>query len=135
MMKLSEAIRLGATLRPQGFGQLFTTDGRTCALGAALESIGVFGVDIVAAVLPEAWDWIMKGKYNGPRGVTKQTWITNNAYSIIVYLNDHEEWSRERIADWVESLESQEDFTTQDTEGTETKESEACELSTVNCGL
>jgi len=36
--KLSQAIRIGAKLRPQGFGQLWDGHG-TCALGAAIEAI------------------------------------------------------------------------------------------------
>lgn len=39
-MKLSEAIRLGSMLKPQGRGHLLFED-KTCALGAACEADGV----------------------------------------------------------------------------------------------
>lgn len=38
-MRLSEAIRLGAMLKPQGFGSYFR-HGATCAMGAAIEAVG-----------------------------------------------------------------------------------------------
>lgn len=38
-MKLSEAIRIGAKLRPQGHGKFFS-NGRSCAIGAAMEACG-----------------------------------------------------------------------------------------------
>ncbi len=39
-MRLSEAIRLGAMLKPQGFNG-WTDEDRTCALAAAGEAAGV----------------------------------------------------------------------------------------------
>lgn len=38
-LKLSEAIRIGAKLRPQGLGHAFK-DGKSCAWGAAYEGVG-----------------------------------------------------------------------------------------------
>jgi hypothetical protein len=44
-MKLSEAIKNGAKIRPQCYGGLFQIDGseiKSCALGAALEGAGLY---------------------------------------------------------------------------------------------
>jgi len=38
-MRLSDAIRLGAMLKPQAYGG-FHFEGRTCAMGAALDACG-----------------------------------------------------------------------------------------------
>lgn len=38
--KLSDAILIGATIRPQCRGILFSGDEKSCALGAAIEAIG-----------------------------------------------------------------------------------------------
>lgn len=50
--KLSQAIRLGATFRPQCFGNLFqaTDDGLgSCAIGAALEATGMIDPETYCA--------------------------------------------------------------------------------------
>jgi hypothetical protein len=92
-MKLSEAIREGAKLRPQGFGEL-CEQGRTCALGAAIE--GVWGYGSV---------WAYETK-DGKNCIDLATHFRNpheSLYWDITTKNDHEKWSRERIADWLES--------------------------------
>lgn len=40
-MKLSEAIRAGAVLRPQCTNGYYISDGCSCALGAAAEAVGI----------------------------------------------------------------------------------------------
>lgn len=97
-MKLSEAIRLGAMLKPQiTNGSTRTTDG-SCALGAALDAIGVvagharavchFPITLSLAVHP----------------VTSKPAMM--VLSVVRELNDHHRWTRERIADWVETVEA-----------------------------
>ena len=54
-MRLSEAIRLGAMLRPQAFRPLFTDDG-ACALGAALLAVGARPERIGAAFSQCPWE-------------------------------------------------------------------------------
>jgi hypothetical protein len=82
-VRLSEAIRLGAMLHPQAYGVMQQMDGErvigTCALGAAHEA----GFDILS--------------------------IDNRLASEIQHLNDWDRWTRERIADFVESCERSEE--------------------------
>ena len=100
MMKLSEAIRLGAMLSPQGRGNKALIGEHRCALGSALEAIGY------------------KGKIDGAYGYIRETWPFSDGYvlypvmeielpiwNIIWKLNDINRWAREQIADWVETVE------------------------------
>ncbi len=96
-MKLSEAIRLGAMLGPQAFAESFSVDGGSCARGAAMLAIG-----------GTCW-------YSGPWFIEFQSINTTcpechrigTAGGIIAFcLNDHHRWTRERIADWVETVET-----------------------------
>ena len=110
-MKLSEQIRLGAMLKPQAFGMLRrpvdwppvlgdvlglrATEG-TCAYGAAMDA-GYVGaaIDYVAAACPV-------------RGHDYCTHVVRPyVMSVVMHLNDHHRWTREAIADWVETIEAQ----------------------------
>ena len=116
-MKLSEAIRLGAMLKPQAFGGVNSTKG-TCALGAAFEAAGLpiqygavvgglnsrshLGSPTWHVVVPPAWFDL------GQQITTCPECSFNNAISeVIPHLNDHHKWTRERIADWVATIEAQ----------------------------
>ena len=89
-MKLSEAIRAGAKLRPQAFSGFFK-DGGSCAFGAAYEArtgrtLTPLPVDTdVLCVVPEILDAAL--------------------FSAITDMNDEKRMSREQIADWVEEQE------------------------------
>lgn len=96
-MKLSEAIRLGAMLKPQARYYGLTPDGRTCALGAALDAIGC-ATNNYSDVLNH---WPLAGK----KAVHPLTGSPMLVMSIVRVLNDEERWSREQIAAWVETLE------------------------------
>lgn len=104
-MKLSEAIRLGAMLKPQCREHL-SYHGATCALGAAADAIGCLDVH----KYHHGWNafyatWpILQTPVDPPASLGKfkcqcelSTWV--------IYLNDKERWTREQIADWVESIE------------------------------
>jgi len=60
-MRLSEAIRLGAMLRPQACRTLLTDDG-ACALGAALLAVGARPERIGAAF--NQWPWALAAGVN-----------------------------------------------------------------------
>jgi hypothetical protein len=114
-MKLSEAIREGSKIRPQGFLDWFEVrDGQvcSCAMGAAYE-----------AVRPaKAAEWIELLKEEGelfddlnfaklfPGLPTTNTfpcpacdkWGLLMLTQAAGHLNDDHEWTREAIADWVE---------------------------------
>lgn len=97
-MTLSEAIRLGSMLHPQGFARFhgYSHDQAsivTCALGAA-EDAGYRIVDMpilrMAATCP-ASEWCR---------------VCHCVYDVIIHLNDEHRWTREAIADWVETIEA-----------------------------
>lgn len=90
-MKLSEAIRKGATLRPQGFGMYMTYDLRgklcSCVLGAALEGMGYSTRQI----------------QNEFSLLQKVITGYGDIYGDIVRMNDIKRMSREAIADYLVS--------------------------------
>lgn len=109
-LRLSEAIRLGAMLRPQFFGASSGTlpDGRvgTCAMGAALEAIGVGPKELAVnypPIPPETWADLALREERCP--VVKCVETTTIA-GVAAHLNDTHKWTREAIADWVEQMEA-----------------------------
>lgn len=101
-MKVSEAIRLGSMLRPQGFGGLWTGMGEThsCALGAAFDALGCGFIGLGRP--PLKVDLWLKDRATCP---TCGPYVYARREEIIAHLNDRHRWTRERIADWVESIE------------------------------
>lgn len=121
----SEAIRAGIALRPiQAFKKFFDPEtGGTCANGAALEAI--FGEPFTNDLLLQREcevAGLMRDHYSqslnhyvelpcqcdslalGPEGVLP-IGRTHRLDHIVVHLNNHDKWSRERIADWLEGEE------------------------------
>jgi len=100
-MRLSQAIRLGALIRPQAFGRFFK-DGGSCVFGAALETVGfpytegyTGGFNVVVA----NWPYLSSDARPGCNG--KLT-----LYDIYSRNDDvRHRWTREAIADWVEQRE------------------------------
>lgn len=113
-MKLSEAIRLGAMIRPQSHYAMFC-DGRSCAQGAAAEALGVQYADtceaatLAAIAVENAYSWGLS-PVPLPCGCEgKRTLL--GSFGAIAHLNDisgNHQWTRERIADWVATIEPQE---------------------------
>lgn len=104
-MKFSEAIRLGAMLGRQGFYAMFGADGASCALGAA--ALAVWGrEDRGDQDYFAIWPWLNRCAMC-PACVAKDSFHVPVPVMEIVarHLNDAHRWTRERIADWVESLE------------------------------
>lgn len=93
-MKLSEAIRLGAMLKPQAFGKLSDGVG-TCALGAAEDAVGMSWFAAWPLQHPAFTAGCPACKYV-PDVIDQAT---------PAHLNDVHRWTREQIADWVESIE------------------------------
>lgn len=113
-MRLSEAMRLGAMMKPQCTGRLFTTDGRSCALGAAAEAMGIAPTytNHVGDRIPviEEGRWPVEWQALLSKTVTHPSVCPSAGMSadyIIQCLNDGRHWTREQIADWVETLEAQ----------------------------
>lgn len=101
-IKLSDAIKLGSMLRPQGFGRTFTLSGKSCAVGAALESVGVlYNPEVRTAAVYSYWPWIDIQSAMCPCDSN----VHDSVEGIIVRLNDVHLWSREEIASWVATVE------------------------------
>ena len=104
-MKLSEAIRLGAMALPPVYGPVFRggPDGQpcaACAIGAALFAIGLTDMhDAVHfdSVIERVWPWTSQA-VKSPVGFGK-------AVNLIVVMYERHGYTREQIADWVETLE------------------------------
>lgn len=96
-MLLSEAIRRGAKMHPQLRGDLYDGYG-TCALGAAYVGAGIdVAIDRIigrepACVILNFEEVMAEHPKAGHRTPLS---------GVIVSLNDHYEWTREAIADWL----------------------------------
>ena len=92
-MRLSEAIRLGARLRPQLTSGLWQENGMSCAIGAAYEAdTGIFSEDLI---LPASWMVLHRPafcEYENKYGIS------------IMKDNDKKKIPREAIADRLEAI-------------------------------
>jgi hypothetical protein len=91
--KLAETMRAGCRMRPvQCFGGFFEGKNQACAVGAimaALSDDDYGDLDLPAFL-----------EVGCPAPACKQT----IRYNIIVHLNDDHRWTRETIADWLDTL-------------------------------
>ena len=109
-MKLSEAIRMGAKMKPQGFGgdSIAATD-VSCALGAAADAIGLQrNKNNAYSRLETIWPFLRGEEIPGPCKHHKSALLIEHIWM----LNDNGNemnldkcWTREDIADWVELVE------------------------------
>ena len=99
-LKLSEAMRLGATLAPQGFYKLKNSLGATCAIGAAFEAVG-----FVPTRIDSYGPWIYLGNQGKAGDFRCPACRGDCGYpvAVITHLNDEHRWTREQIADFVEA--------------------------------
>ena len=106
-MTLSEAMRLGAMLKRQGFASLLAPNpDESCALRAAADAVGIptpadLMVDYLAmrkrfSILNSA----ARCHLDGCEGYGVDT-----LGDLVWHLNDVHRWTREQIADWVETIE------------------------------
>lgn len=105
MLRLSEAIRLGAMLGPQCFGAYVDYDGVTltyCAMGGALKAIGIACADLIKNPVTIPAAWMQRADCDSP--CSCHTRLTSLS-AIVVHLNDEHSWTREAIAGWVETVE------------------------------
>lgn len=112
-MKLSEAIRAGAKMRPQAFGVSRDHKGGTCAFGAAWDGVTEF----YARAPSRLSEMLDNGEVlysteapcpaRGCPGVEGPHYQDPElATSVMMHLNDYHRWSREAIAEWVETIEN-----------------------------
>jgi hypothetical protein len=112
--KLSQAIRLGATIRGQCFGSFFKNE-QSCALGAAMEAIfpgvpvpswkkGPFPGKPYYEKLKDRFPFLNTRVTKLPEGIGWETGCCQPPdYSVVILrLNDTYCWSREEIAGWLE---------------------------------
>lgn len=115
-MKLSTAIRLGAMLKPQAFGVYFNDIG-TCAIGAALDACGALDTNSCVSESACRWPIFRLRIQDLPFPVYSKDSPSLPAYvggpasawslgAVIAELNDAHRWTREAIADWVETVEA-----------------------------
>jgi len=117
-MKLSEAMRIGASWSKQSFGKLKNDDG-TCALGSAVE--GCFGDKYKNILFHERipglffvyFNEILKYEINCPYDncIFKFDTFNKTLEVLIMHLNDTHKLTREQIADWIEKIENKIGFT------------------------
>lgn len=103
-MKLSAVIREGAKLHPQCFGSNFEYwEGHvtgSCAFGAAYAAL--FPEAPNDAEIPDLEEALNTNLY--VERENPETSEMDELFNIITDLNDQHRWSREQIADWLESI-------------------------------
>lgn len=101
IIKLSDAIRLGATFRGQCFG-VFYENKKSCVIGAAMEALGLR--EHQYEYLEERFP-IMHKMVKPPDELRISRGVLFPLASVLWRLNDRLRWTREKIADWVEEQE------------------------------
>lgn len=119
-MRLSEAMRLGSMMKPQGYYNLCRA-GATCALGAVGDAIGILDADNCnwkpGAKAPSEWRWMTRLTACPACGATDYPVPTSfstkrrDVQAAITHLNNEHRWTREQIADWIETIEPKEQST------------------------
>lgn len=104
-LSYSEAIRLGSMLKPQGFGLMRDRTVTACANDAAGLAVNAGTVDGEALVADHFKIATLKSPVC-PECARETCWgYSTSVAGTVAHLNDSHRWTRERIADWVESIE------------------------------
>ncbi len=111
-MKLSEAIRLGAMIRPQTYNAYFSLGG-SCVLGAAFEAAGLVKYneckeEVTLSLISDEWPFVVGRHETAISCPCCLAFGTSYINSILVHLNDYHHMTREWIADWVATIEPDE---------------------------
>ena len=110
-MTLADAIRKGAMQREQGVGKLYDADRNlSCALGAAAEGmfgpleqqVDVYIADALRREFPALHCYLPSGRCVQCPDCKETSWLWD---VVGRHLNDAHAWTRERIADWLDTLE------------------------------
>ena len=120
-MKLSDAIREGCENSGQSFGRLWRDDEgnyKTCVLGAIMDAHGVGSKNFTGLrVIRTSFPVLMLSVRECPVGCSL-SYMNVNTYNIkamidpsdfrlrdvMVHLNNHHKWSREKIAGWIDEF-------------------------------
>ena len=104
-MTLSEAIRLGAMLRPQAYRRTLDRYG-SCALGAAAEAAGArvpMSHETCLSFLRKRFHDLETAVMPPCSCVFGQQ--THFIARVVVHMNDKHQWNRELIAEWLATVE------------------------------
>lgn len=109
-MKLSEAIRLEGMTLEQSVGVSHDVTKSACALQGAVLMVGRDAVEseYCTSICAE-WPWAARGGVVWYLLCPECTDVRSDAADTIVHLNDHHRWTRNQIADWVETVEPAEE--------------------------
>ncbi len=113
-MRISEAMRKGAAMRPQCHFTMFNGVG-SCAIGAAIEGAGIELIlselrctayheilSELCTAYPE-WNPILNALVPVP--TLEPADLPAPTAAIVMYLNDERLWTREDIANWLKGVE------------------------------
>lgn len=110
-MRLSDAIRLGSMIRPKVDGYFFH-DGKSCALGAALEATGTVydegGCKRHRDALRARWPFAVLRFVSCPacgRSMPLAALVAHLNNGGVEYFGTGHDWTREAIADFVATVE------------------------------
>jgi hypothetical protein len=108
-MRLSDAILRGSRLGEQMFGEVSDDEWNSCALGAAGLALTELLTGVPTLYNPAyrifmTWPWLKSDGYECPAGCGQK----NIPAAIISHLNDDHRWPRQRIAEWVATIEPKE---------------------------
>lgn len=106
-MRLSEAIRLGAMMKPQCTCGFLYFKGTTCAVGAAMDAVGQLEARSGVWEAGEVFPLLRTIVRSRPEGVSLRG--TYSLGDLIWRLNDRFGWTREQIADWVSEIEKEQE--------------------------
>jgi hypothetical protein len=95
-MKLSEAISLAAMLTPQAITHFIDDTGGRCAWASAFDAVGHPSRPMY---MDEEWKWTRR-IVNCP--LCK---VMESVAATIVHLNAGHRWTRQRIAEWISTIE------------------------------
>lgn len=105
--KLSDAIRLGAMMRPQAHGPNDWPE-RSCAYQAALDATGCeFNDTNLLNKARNAWPWLLR--MERPCPVCGKCLYGGSVLVAVYHLNDSHKWTREKIAFWISTIEPQDE--------------------------
>lgn len=107
-------MKLGSMIHPQMFGTGYRDDASgnpvgTCGMAAALEAVGVLK-DYHPSQFPAEWKALTNAAASCPECGRE----TVRVEACIYHLNDCHHWPREKIADWLESVEARIEAAMQD---------------------
>lgn len=107
-MKLSEGMRLGSMLKPQAVND-FVTEVGTCAISSAMDACG--RLDVMRNCLRVPAECYKRFPILGTNATCPVSGRLMAVATLILCLNDVHLWTREQIADWVETIERAQEST------------------------